>query len=111
MQDFLALGDKVIGAIHRSTNHFFPLVGPGTGATNTMSDPTEEAVEAIKGMGITHDENQIREALWRCGNNPQEACAPSDRRTFELGLWGGQMHTAFCSLTLGQLSAASYYMS
>jgi len=38
-----------------------------------MSDPTEEAVEAIKGMGITHDEDQIREALWRCGNNPQEA--------------------------------------
>ena len=37
-----------------------------------MSDPTEEeAVEAIKSMGIIQDEEQIREALRRCDNNPQ----------------------------------------
>ena len=38
-----------------------------------MSEPTEDSVEAIKGMEITHDEEQIREALRRCNNNPQEA--------------------------------------
>ena len=38
-----------------------------------MSDPTEEAIEAIKAMGLTQDEYQIREALHRCNNNPQEA--------------------------------------
>ena len=45
-----------------------------------MSEPTEqemeaiqETIEAIKAMGITQDEDQIREALRRCNNNPQEA--------------------------------------
>jgi hypothetical protein len=38
-----------------------------------MSDPTEEAIEAIKGMGLYHDEEDIREALRRCNNNAQEA--------------------------------------
>lgn len=38
-----------------------------------MSDPTEEAIEAIKAMGLSQDENHIREALRRCNNNPQEA--------------------------------------
>ncbi len=38
-----------------------------------MSDPTEEAIEAIKAMGLSHDEDHIREALRRCNNNPQEA--------------------------------------
>ena len=33
----------------------------------------EEAVEQIKAMGITHDDDQIREALQQCNNNPQEA--------------------------------------
>lgn len=38
-----------------------------------MSDPTEEAIEAIKAMGLSQDEDQIREALHRCNNNAQEA--------------------------------------
>ena len=38
-----------------------------------MSEPTKDFVEAVKGMGITHDEEQIQEALRRCNNNPQEA--------------------------------------
>lgn len=38
-----------------------------------MSDPTEEAIEAIKAMGLSHDDAHIREALRRCNNNPQEA--------------------------------------
>lgn len=38
-----------------------------------MSDPTEEAVESIKAMGLTQDEDQIREVLLRCNNNLQEA--------------------------------------
>ena len=38
-----------------------------------MSDPTEEAIEAIKAMGLSQDEEHIRAALRRCNNNPQEA--------------------------------------
>lgn len=38
-----------------------------------MTDPTEEAIEAIKAMGLTQDEDHIREALRRCNNNAQEA--------------------------------------
>ena len=38
-----------------------------------MSDPTEKALEAIKAMGLTHDEQQIRDALRCCNNDPQEA--------------------------------------
>ena len=38
-----------------------------------MSDPTEEAIQAIKAMGLSHDDQHIREALLRCNNNPQEA--------------------------------------
>lgn len=38
-----------------------------------MSDPTEEAIEAIKAMGLSQDEDHIREALRRCNNNAQEA--------------------------------------
>ena len=33
----------------------------------------EEAVEQIKAMGISHNDEQIREALQQCNNNPQEA--------------------------------------
>ena len=33
----------------------------------------DEAVEQIKAMGITQDDDQIREALQQCNNNPQEA--------------------------------------
>lgn len=36
-----------------------------------MADP--EAVEAIKSLGLTTDEDQIAEALQRCNNNVQEA--------------------------------------
>ena len=38
-----------------------------------MSDPMEEALEQIRAMGISHDDDQIREALQVCNNNPQEA--------------------------------------
>ena len=38
-----------------------------------MSDPTEEAIEAIKAMGLSQNEELIREALCRCNNNAQEA--------------------------------------
>lgn len=33
----------------------------------------EEALEQIRAMGISHDDDQIREALQQCNNNPQEA--------------------------------------
>ena len=33
----------------------------------------EEAMEQIRAMGISHDDDQIREALQQCNNNPQEA--------------------------------------
>ena len=38
-----------------------------------MSDDVQDSVEAIKAMGITQDEDQIREALRRCNNNREEA--------------------------------------
>ena len=38
-----------------------------------MSDPPEDNVARIKATGVAHDEDQIREALRSCNNNPQEA--------------------------------------
>ena len=38
-----------------------------------MSDPLEVGVARIKVMGLPHDEDQIREALRNCNNNPEEA--------------------------------------
>ena len=38
-----------------------------------MADPTEEALEAIKAMGLNQDDDTIRDTLHRCNNNIHEA--------------------------------------
>ena len=55
-----------------------------------MSDGLEEGVAHIKGMGLQLDEEQIREALKNCNNNPVEAMqllmpeSPEDANLYNL---------------------------